>query len=53
MVLCGAISISKVKPDLVICRRFNRLGFIDSEDDYVQAIHHGRKFAEATRKTIR
>ncbi len=42
-----------LKPDLVICRIFKRLGLIESQDDYVQAINHGRKFAEATGKPIR
>jgi DNA-3-methyladenine glycosylase I len=42
-----------LKPDRVICRIFERLGFINSREQYLQAIIQGRKIAETTGHPIR
>lgn len=47
------IGLPVLKPDRVICRIFERLGLIDSREQYLEAIMQGRKFAEATGHPIR
>jgi DNA-3-methyladenine glycosylase I len=47
------IGLPVLKPDRVICRIFERLGLINSRDQYLEAIVQGRKFAEATGHPIR
>jgi len=42
-----------LKPDLVICRIFKRLGIINDEGDLLEVIRQGRMFAEATKLPIR
>lgn len=47
------IGMPVLKPDLVICRTFKRLGLIESEDDLRGAVEQGRRFAAATGEPIR
>jgi DNA-3-methyladenine glycosylase I len=47
------IGMPVVKPDRVICGIFNRLGLIESNEQYLKTIIHGRKFAQATGYPIR
>lgn len=42
------LGINVLKPDIVICRIFSRLGLIDHKENITQAIKVGRKFAGAT-----
>lgn len=47
------IGFNVVKPDRVLCRIFNRLGLVDSEDDYSGVIKAGRQFSIANKVPIR
>ena len=47
------IGMPVLKPDLVICRLFTRLGLIDNRSKIQQAVTHGIRFAEATGLPIR
>jgi DNA-3-methyladenine glycosylase I len=47
------IGLNVLKPDLVICRFFQRLGLLDSEEQIFKAILEGRRFADATGLPIR
>ncbi len=47
------IGLNVLKPDLVICRLFHRLGLLDSEEQIFKAILEGRRFADATGLPIR
>lgn len=47
------IGLPVLKPDRVICRIFQRLGLIESEEHRLRAIVEGRRFAEATGEPIR
>jgi len=47
------IGLPVLKPDRVICRIFERLGLINSREQYLEAIIQGRNFAEATGHPIR
>lgn len=42
------IGMPVVKPDRVLCRIFQRLGFLEDEKDTFRVVIEGRKFAEAT-----
>lgn len=47
------IGLNVLKPDLVICRLFHRLGLLDNEDQLLKSIMEGRRFAAATGLPIR
>ncbi len=47
------IGFNVVKPDRVLCRIFNRLGLVDSEDDYAGVIKAGRQLSIAAKVPIR
>lgn len=47
------IGLPVLKPDVVICRIFKRLGLIESEHQLLKTVIQGRKFAEATGHPIR
>jgi DNA-3-methyladenine glycosylase I len=47
------IGLPVLKPDRVMCRIFQRLGLIESEDQLLKTVIQGRKFAEATGLPIR
>lgn len=47
------IGLNVLKPDLVICRMFRRLGLLDNEDQLLKSIMEGRKFSAATGLPIR
>lgn len=47
------IGFNVVKPDRVLCRIFNRLGLVNSEDDYAGVIKAGRQFSIANKVPIR
>jgi len=47
------LGLNVLKPDRVICRIFERLGFIEDKDDLKGAVEVGRKIAEATNQPIR
>lgn len=47
------IGLNVLKPDLVICRLFHRLGLLDNENQLLKSIMEGRKFAAATGLPIR
>jgi DNA-3-methyladenine glycosylase I len=47
------LGLNVLKPDRVICRIFQRLGFIQDKDDLTEAIEVGRKIAEATNQPMR
>ena len=47
------IGYNVVKPDRVLCRIFNRLGLVDSEDNYSGVIKAGRQFSIANNVPIR
>jgi DNA-3-methyladenine glycosylase I len=47
------IGMPVLKPDRVICRIFERLGLLESEEQLLKAVIQGRKFAEATGYPIR
>jgi DNA-3-methyladenine glycosylase I len=47
------LGLNVLKPDRVICRIFQRLGFIQDEDDLTGAVEVGREIAEATKLPIR
>lgn len=42
-----------LKPDLVICRLFHRLGLLGNERQSLKAVIEGHKFAAATKLPIR
>lgn len=42
------IGMPVIKPDRVVCRIFHRLGFIESDQQFLKAVIQGRKFAQAT-----
>jgi DNA-3-methyladenine glycosylase I len=47
------IGLPVLKPDRVICRIFQRLGFVESDKQLLKTIIQGRKFAQATGHPIR
>ncbi len=47
------IGLPVLKPDRVICRIFQRLGFIESDEQLLKTVIQGRKFAQATGHPIR
>jgi len=47
------IGMRVLKPDRVVCRIFQRLGFIESEQQLLKTVIQGRKFAHATGHPIR
>jgi len=47
------LGLNVLKPDRVICRIFQRLGFIQDENDLTGAVEVGREIAEATNLPIR
>lgn len=47
------IGLNVLKPDLVICRLFHRLGLLDNENLLLKSIMEGRRFAAATGLPIR
>lgn len=47
------IGMPVLKPDRVICRIFQRLGLIESDEQLLKTVIQGRKFAEATNQPIR
>lgn len=47
------IGLNVLKPDLVICRLFHRLGLLDNEKQLLKSIMEGRRFAAATGLPIR
>lgn len=47
------IGLPVLKPDRVICRIFQRLGLIESEEQILKTVIQGQKFAQATRHPIR
>jgi len=47
------IGLPVLKPDRVICRIFQRLGFIESDKQLLKTVIQGRKFAQATGHPIR
>jgi DNA-3-methyladenine glycosylase I len=47
------IGLPVLKPDRVICRIFQRLGLIESEEQLLKAVIQGRKFAQVTGHPIR
>lgn len=47
------IGLPVLKPDRVICRIFQRLGLIESDEQLLKAVIQGRKFAQATEHPIR
>ncbi|MDP3244609.1 MAG: DNA-3-methyladenine glycosylase I [bacterium] len=47
------IGFNVVKPDRVLCRIFQRLGLVDSEDDYAGVIKAGRQISLSTKLPIR
>ncbi|MBI2832531.1 MAG: DNA-3-methyladenine glycosylase I [Chloroflexi bacterium] len=47
------IGMPVVKPDRVVCRIFKRLGLIESDQQFLKTVIHGRKFAQATGYPIR
>lgn len=47
------IGLPVLKPDRVICRIFQRLGFIESDEQLLKAVIQGGKFAQATGYPIR
>ncbi len=47
------IGLSVLKPDRVVCRIFQRLGFIESDTQLLKTVIQGRKFAQATGYPIR
>jgi len=47
------IGLPVIKPDRVICRIFQRLGLIESDEQLLKTIIQGRKFAQATGHHIR
>lgn len=47
------IGLNVLKPDLVICRMFHRLGLLDNENQLLKSIMEGRRFAAATGLPIR
>lgn len=51
--LMTELGLNVLKPDRVICRIFQRLGFIQDKDDLTGAVEVGRKIAEATNQPIR
>lgn len=51
--LMTELGLNVLKPDRVICRIFERLGFIQNKDDITGAVEVGRKIAEATKQPIR
>ncbi|MDT8782527.1 MAG: DNA-3-methyladenine glycosylase I [Candidatus Bathyarchaeota archaeon] len=51
--LMTELGLNVLKPDRVICRIFQRLGFIQDKDDLTEAVEVGRKIAEATNQPIR
>lgn len=47
------IGLPVLKPDRVICRILQRLGFIESDEQLLKTVIQGRKFAQATGHPIR
>jgi len=47
------IGLPVLKPDRVICRIFQRLGLIESDEQLLKTVIQGRKFAQATGHPIR
>jgi len=47
------IGLNVMKPDRVLVRIFMRLGLIENENQYLKTIIQARKFAEATKHSIR
>jgi len=47
------IGMRVLKPDRVVCRIFQRLGLIESEQQLLKTVIQGRKFADATGHPIR
>jgi DNA-3-methyladenine glycosylase I len=47
------IGLNVLKPDLVICRIFHRLGLLDNENQLLKSIMEGRRFAATTGLPIR
>ena len=47
------IGLPVLKPDRVVCRVFQRLGLIDSNEQLLKTVIQGRKFAQATGHPIR
>jgi len=47
------IGMHVLKPDRVICRIFQRLGLIESDEQLLKTVIQGRKFAQATGHPIR
>lgn len=47
------IGLDVLKPDRVLTRIFKRLGLIEDEKQLLKTVIQGRKFAEATGKSIR
>jgi DNA-3-methyladenine glycosylase I len=47
------IGMRVLKPDRVVCRIFQRLGLIESEEQFLKTVIQGRKFADATGHPIR
>ncbi|MCJ7749439.1 MAG: DNA-3-methyladenine glycosylase I [Desulfobacterales bacterium] len=47
------IGMPVLKPDRVICRIFQRLGLIESNEQLLKTVIQGRKFAEATNQPTR
>ena len=51
--LMTELGLNVLKPDRVICRIFQRLGFIQDKNDLTGAVEVGREIAEATNLPIR
>lgn len=47
------VGLPVLKPDRVICRIFQRLGLIESDEQFLKTVIQGRKFAQATGHPIR
>jgi DNA-3-methyladenine glycosylase I len=47
------IGLPVLKPDRVMCRIFQRLGLVESDDQLLKTVIQGRKFAQATGHPIR
>ncbi|WP_094226858.1 hypothetical protein [Methanolobus psychrotolerans] len=47
------IGLPVLKPDRVITRIFKRIGLIESEDQLLKTVIHGRKFSQETGLPIR
>jgi DNA-3-methyladenine glycosylase I len=51
--LMTELGLNVLKPDRVICRIFQRLGFIQDKNDLIKTLEVGREIAKATNRPIR